>query len=238
MSHVRSRSSSIVAIAVLALAYISISAAPVHSAAPSASLSVLNLVSGDAQGTAIDVYADKTRITKNLRVGKIRGFRIDPGEYDIAIYDQETRLGKPVLRINDFALKRNANVTLVIHADESGKLRSSTFTNGTAPNEMGFGRLTIRHVAVAPEVDIQIDGETLFINVANRKEATSSLPAGLHAVRMALSEGGETLLSDRQVVLNRPMNTIVYLWGSSEDGYRLASHRVQVGAGATSALTQ
>jgi hypothetical protein len=196
------------------------------------------LVSGTGPAAAVDVYANKTRITRNLKTGSIRGFRMSPGDYDFTIYDRKSDFGKPLLRVNDFVLKRNGNVTLVIHADPSGELRTTTFTNGTRPNDMGFGRLTIRHVAVAPEVDIQIEGETLFINLANQTEGVGSLPSGLHAVRMVLTEGGETLLTDRQVVINRPMNTIVYLWGSREDGYRLASHRVQVGAGATAALTQ
>lgn len=226
MQHVGWRHPLIVATAILALVYLSISASPVHSAPPSASLSVLNLVSGDAKGTAIDVYADKTRLTKNLKAGKIRGFRMSPGAYDIAIYDQDSQIGKPVLRLSDFTLKRNDNVTLVIHADESGTLAHSTFRNGTAPAEVDFGRLTIRHVAAAPEVNVEIEGETLFINLANRKQVTGTLPAGLHAVRMVLAQSGETLLSDRQVVVDQPMNTIVYLWGSSTDGYRLASHRV------------
>lgn len=195
-------------------------------------------MSGSTQTTAVDVYANKTRITRNLRTGNIRGFRMGPGEYDFEIYDRKSKFGKPLLRLKDFVLRRNANVTLVLHADPSGELQTTTFTNGTPPNGMGFGRLTIRHVAVAPEVDVQIEGQTLFANVANQGEVVGSLPAGPHAVRMLLTENGETLLSDRQVVVNRPMNTIVYLWGSSEDGFRLASHGVQVGAGATSALTR
>jgi hypothetical protein len=238
MHHIRPRNLFIMLVAALTFMQLSVAASPVRSAPQAASLSIVNLVSGESQVSALDIYVDKTRITKSLKVGNIRGFRMNPGDYDIAIYDEKIRVGKPLLRINDFALKRDDNVTLVVHANEAGELTSSRFTNGTAANEIGLGRLTIRHVAVAPEVDIQIEGETLFINVANRKEVTGSLPAGLHAVRMVLAQGGETLLSDRQVVLNRPMNTIVYLWGSSEDGYRLASHRVRVGAQSSGSLTR
>jgi len=228
MSFVRTKHHFITFITALILVQVSTLAAPAQSATPSASLSILNLVSGNSEATAVDVYANKTRMTRDLRTGKIRGFRISPGKYDFAIYERSRASGKPILRRKNFVMKRNANVTLVIHADLSGELRTTTFTNGTPPNELGFGLLTIRHVAVAPEVDVQIEGETLFINIASQKEAAGPLPNGSHAVHMVATESGETLLTPREVVVDQPVNTIVYLWGSSEDGYRLASHRIQV----------
>ncbi len=230
MQFVGSRNHVIIFVTALILVSVSTLATPARSAPPSASLSILNLASGNTKAAAVDVYANKTRMTRNLRTGNIRGFRMSPGRYDFAVYERSREFGKPLLRLNNFVLRRNANVTLVIHADLSGELRTTTFRNGTPPNAMGFGRLTIRHVAVAPEVDVRIEDETLFINVANQNEVAGPLPNGPHAVQMVLTESGETLLSPREVLVDRPVNTIVYLWGSSEDGYRLASHRIQVGS--------
>ena len=52
------------------------------------------------------------------------------------------------------------------------------FTNDVATTNAGEGRLTVRHTAAAPAVDILANGAVAFSNVVNGAEGTTALPVG------------------------------------------------------------
>jgi len=51
-----------------------------------------------------------------------------------------------------------ANITDVDHLDESGKPRLTPYVNDTSQVAAGQARLTVRHDAAAPAVDVRAGG--------------------------------------------------------------------------------
>mgnify|MGYP003340843545 CR=1 FL=1 len=56
------------------------------------------------------------------------------------------------------------------------------FANDVAPVAAGSGRLTVRHTAFAPAVDVRANGAVAFANLANPNEAKADLAAGALSV--------------------------------------------------------
>jgi hypothetical protein len=203
--------------------------APANAAAPnSAVLSVFHAAGEDESAPVVDVYAGNMRIMNNLKVGQLQSVRITQGRYDVTVFLDGKIPGtdEPLLRRNGVDLRTNANITFAIHPDSSGVLTASTYLNGGLRNPDGRGRLTIRQIAQAPEVDIRISGVPAFANLPNQSEASMHFPVGAQAVAVMRSGSEEMLITPRMVPVNRPLNTILYVWGSTDGGLRLAIQRV------------
>ena len=84
----------------------------------------------------------------------------------------------------------------------------------TAPGE---ARLTARHTAAAPAVDVRADGDVLFADVVNPKEGKIDVPAGNYAADVALAGTSDVAIGPADLELAEGTNTIVYAWGSAEE---------------------
>ena len=202
---------------------------PANSAVPqSAVLSVLHVASENKQTSKVDVYAGDMRIMRNLQLGQLLSVRITQGRYDITVFSGGGKPGKdePLLKQSGVNLGRGSHTTFALHPNSDGVLTSSAFMNSALRNPDGRGRITVRHIAQAPAVDIQISEMTAFMNLSNQSEGSMHFPVGAKSIAVAQSNGQEVLVSPRVVTVNRPLNTIVYIWGSVEDGFRLALQRV------------
>src|SRR5690606_4429328 len=62
--------------------------------------------------------------------------------------------------------------------DAEGTPTLAVFENDTSATAAGEGRLTVRHTAAAPAVDVLANGEAAFTNLSNPNEAAADLPAG------------------------------------------------------------
>ncbi|MEZ5096988.1 MAG: DUF4397 domain-containing protein [Nocardioides sp.] len=80
-----------------------------------------------------------------------------------------------------------ANITVVAHLDEGGTPALTPFVNDTSPIAAGEARLTVRHTAAAPAVDVRANGEVAFADLANPDEATADLPAGTISADVVLA---------------------------------------------------
>ena len=108
--------------------------------------------------------------------------------------------------------------------------RENFFTNDTAQTKAGEGRLTVRHVAAAPAVDILAGGSPVIEDLTNPNEATLNLPASTVSAVVALAGTTEPVLGPADVPVQDGVLTIVYAWGSAEDGnLALATQTVTVG---------
>jgi hypothetical protein len=215
---------------VLAIAFIiSLFVAPTSHAAPKTGvLSILHVVSGDERATVVDIFDGKRRIFNNVKVGQLRSVRLAQGRYDLAIYQDGSSPGNgvPLLRRNGVDLVRNSNITVAIHPDTDGAVTSSSFTNAGMKNPAGLGRLTVRHIAQAPQVDVRISEATAFAALTNQGEASNQLPVGTQLLDVTQAGTPDVLITPRMIPVNRPLNTIIYIWGSQDDGLRLALQRI------------
>ncbi len=111
------------------------------------------------------------------------------------------------------------NWTVVAHLDADGAPTLTPFENDTAPTAAGQGRLTVRHTAAAPAVDIVLaDASRPFTNLVNPNEAAADLPAGPITGAQIAPTGGDPLAPVPDVELPAGSNLIVYAVGSLEDG--------------------
>lgn len=119
----------------------------------------------------------------------------------------------------DVALPSSGNYTLVAHLDASGTPSIAVFENDTSSIDAGSGRLTVRHAAQAPAVDILANGDVAFANVPNGAGGGADLPAG--SISASVVPAGETepvVIGPADLPITEGANLIVYAVGSLDAG--------------------
>ena len=180
-----------------------------------AQLSVLHGV----PGLTVDVYVNGDLTLDDFEPGTLAGPLARPaGTYSVALTAADAADDSaPVLGPVDLPLEEGGNYTAVAHLDADGKPTANLFTNDVSATEAGEGRLTVRHVAAAPAVDILAGGEAVITNLANPDEAKLDLPAGTVSAAVAATGTTEPVLGPADVEVQDGVSTIVYAWGSLED---------------------
>jgi len=116
--------------------------------------------------------------------------------------------GNPVLSRTD-TVARGDDVTIVAHLDVAASPLLSAFANDTSPIAAGNARVTVRHLAAAPTVDVVVEnvGNPLatIAGLSNGNEAVAILPLGNLSV--SLAAGGNTVFGP---VNFRPVDHISY----------------------------
>ena len=119
----------------------------------------------------------------------------------------------------DVALPSSGNFTIIAHLDASGTPTISVFENNTSSLDAGSGRLTVRHTAAAPEVDILANGAAAFTSVPNGVGADVDLPAGTISAEVVPAGATEpVVIGPADLPITEGANLIVYAVGSLDAG--------------------
>jgi len=210
------RSSKFTATAAAAGIALALTGAGVASAAEGdASLSVLHGV----PDLTVDVYVNDELTLDNFEPGDLAGpLDLAPGTYSVAITASDAEdASEPVLGPIDLPLEAGTSYTAVAHLDADGAPTASLFTNDTSNTAAGEGRLTVRHVAAAPAVDVLAGDTAVITSLANPDEEVLDLPAGTVSAAVAAAGTTEPVLGPADVEVAEGASTIVYAWGSLED---------------------
>lgn len=186
-------------------------------AADDATVSVLHAV----PDVTVDVYANGKELIPNFKPGTLTDpLALPAGKYDLQVFADGDSPGSadPVIEANDVAVPAGANATVVAHLDGDGKPGLTLYANDTSPTSAGEGRLTVRHTAAAPAVDVRADGKVLFSDLANPDEASADVPAGTYSADVTLAGTDKVALGPADVNVAEGTSTIVYAWGSADDG--------------------
>ncbi|UJP40349.1 DUF4397 domain-containing protein [Cellulomonas palmilytica] len=197
----------------LGLAAVALTAGPA-SAADEASLSVLHGV----PGLTVDVYVNGELTLDDFEPGALAGpLDLPAGTYTVAITAADAADDSdPAIGPVDLELAASTSYTAVAHLDAAGEPTASLFTNDTSATKAGEGRLTVRHVAAAPGVDVLAGGDAVISNLENPDEKVLDLPAGtVSASVVAAGTTEPALLGPADVDVAEGTNTIVYAWGSA-----------------------
>lgn len=117
----------------------------------------------------------------------------------------------------DVTLPSSGNFTLIAHLDASGTPAIAVFENDTSTIDAGSGRLTVRHAAAAPAVDILANGDVAFANVPNGQGGGADLPAGtISASVVPAGESEPVVIGPADLPIAAGTNLIVYAVGSLE----------------------
>ena len=193
-----------------------VSLAPAAHAADDAHVSVLHGV----PDAVVDVYANGDALLTDFKPGTLTDpVALPAGDYDLKVVAAgDGADGDAIMEANGVAVPGGADITVVAHLDEGGTPVLTPFVNDTSPIAAGEARLTVRHTAAAPAVDIRAGGDPVFTDLTNPNEASADLPAGTVSADVVLAGTADVAIGPADVTLDEGVHTIVYAWGSAEDG--------------------
>lgn len=170
--------------------------------------------------TAVDVYVDGELTLDDFEPGDLAGpLDLPAGTYNVAITAADAEDdSSPVIGPIDLELAAGASYTAVAHLDDAGSPTAGLFMNDTSEAAAGEGRLTVRHVAAAPAVDVLAGEEAVIADLANGAESSLDLPAGTVSAAVAAAGTTDPVLGPVDVSVTEGTLTVVYAWGSLEDG--------------------
>ncbi|GGC79346.1 lipoprotein [Tersicoccus solisilvae] len=191
-------------------------AAPASAADGDAQLSVLHAV----PGTTVDVYVDGALTLDDFTPGTLAGpLPVPAGSHQLAITASDAAdASAPIIGPVAADLKAGGDYTAVAHLTAAGKPGATLFANDTSTVPAGQARLTVRHVAAAPAVDILAGGKAVVSGLTNPKEASLEVPAGTVSAAVALAGTTQAVIGPADLPLGEGTTTIVYAWGSAADG--------------------
>lgn len=191
-------------------------ALPASAADGDAKLSVLHAV----PGLTVDVYVNDALTLDDFTPGSLAGpLDLPAGTYSVAITAADAAdASAPAIGPVDLQLAAGGNYTAVAHLTAAGEPTATLYTNDTSTLAAGEGRLTVRHDAAAPAVDVLAGGSAVVSNLSNPDEKVLNLPAGTVSASVAATGTTTPVIGPADVNVAEGVNTIVYAWGSLEDG--------------------
>ncbi|MCZ2835829.1 DUF4397 domain-containing protein [Modestobacter sp. VKM Ac-2985] len=200
-----------------------------------ATVSVLHAV----PETPVDVYANGEELISDFQPGTLGGpLTLPGGEYDLTVYPAgaDPESAEVAISLEDVQIPAGANATVVAHLNAAGAPELTPFVNDTSAVPAGEGRLTVRHVAAAPAVDVRAGGEVVIDGLTNPNEESVTVPAGDVSADVVLAGTDTVAIGPADLTVAEGASTIVYAWGSEEAGYELANQTVEAGASAPSGV--
>ncbi|MEJ5913482.1 DUF4397 domain-containing protein [Pseudokineococcus sp. 1T1Z-3] len=202
---------------VAAGALVALSAAPATAAGSgTATVSVLHAV----PGTPVDVYANGEILLDDFEPGTLTDpQQLPAGDYDLAVYPADTESIEgvdPVVSADGVSVPAGANITVAAHLTESGDPTLTPYVNDVSAVPAGEGRLTVRHTAAAPAVDVLADGAVVVSDLSNPDGASLETAAGTVSAAVNLAGTGTTVIGPTDLTVAEGASTIVYAWGSAE----------------------
>jgi hypothetical protein len=196
-----------------------------HHGEDPAKLSVLHGV----PGLTVDVWVNGNLTLDDFKPGSLAGpLELAAGDYKIAITGSDApNADNPVIGPVTVELDNGGNYTAVAHLDAGGAPTATLFTNDTkAPRNDNKGKLTVRHVAAAPAVDVLAGGTAVIEGLSNPDEATLKLKAGTISASVAAAGTTAPVIGPADIAVEGGKNTIIYAWGSLADGTLAAAVQV------------
>jgi hypothetical protein len=191
----------------------------------------LNVVHG-VPGVDVEVCVNGAVAIPGFDPGEVvTGVALPAGTYDVKIVAAgDTCDDAAILEASGIELASGKDYTAVAHLTEDGTPTLALFKNNVRPIARGAARLTIRHAAAAPAVDVWANGDVLLRDVPNGASATLKVPGGVYAAWVSLPGDYEPVIGPEVLRLQKGTAYQVYAWGSADAGYDLAVVAVQAGA--------
>ena len=185
------------------------------SAAGTAMVSILHAV----PNTPVDVCANGKALLTNFQPGTLTDPQTLPaGSYDLKLTAANSGCGAAaVLEAKGVNVPAGANITVVAHLSDSGSPKLTPYVNDVSAVPAGQARLTVRHDAAAPAVDVRAGGKAVITNLTNPNEKALVTAAGTVSADVVLAGSSTVVIGPADVTLKEGTSTIVYAWGSAND---------------------
>ncbi len=199
------------------LAAVAAAALVVPGAASAQSDANITLIHG-IPGVTVDVSVDGAVVLPGFEPGAVQDISAFAGQtlvnLEVLVAGTDTVAIGPIA---EFPVPSSGSYTVIAHLDADGNPTISAFENNAASVVDGSGRLTVRHAAAAPAVDIVLGDARPVENASNGDSADLDLPAGEISGAQIAPTGGEPIADVPTVTLAAGTNLIVYAVGSLED---------------------
>lgn len=167
--------------------------------------------------TNVDVVAGGEIVFENFAFGETQDLSALAGA---TLEGLEVRLaGTETVAIDggDVALPATGNYTIIAHLTADGTPTLGVFANDTSSIAAGEGRLTVRHTAAAPAVDVLANGAVAFANLSNPNEASADLGVGTVTAEVVPTGASEpVVIGPADLPITDGTSLIVYAVGSLE----------------------
>jgi Domain of unknown function (DUF4397) len=196
-------------------------------AAANTSLNVVHAI----PGVDVDVCVNGAVAIADFNPGEVvTGVPLPGGHYDVAIVAHGDDCTDPaILEADGIRLRGGRDYTAVAYLTKQGDPTLGLFKNNVKPVARGSARLTVRHVAAAPKVNVWANGSVLLRRVPNGASATLRVPRGIYATWVSLPRHYEPVIGPAVLKLRSGFAYQVYAWGDGSAGYDLAVIATRVG---------
>ncbi len=170
-------------------------------------------------GATVDVYANGKPLLTDFKPGTVTDpVSLPAGDYDLKVTAANAGAGgAAVVEAKGVTVPAGANISVVAHLTTGGDPVLTPFVNDVSTVSAGQARLTVRHTAAAPAVDVRANGDVAFKALTNPNEAKADLPAGTISADVVLAGTDTVAIGPADLTLAEGSSTIVYAYGSAAD---------------------
>lgn len=169
-------------------------------------------------GVEVDVEAGGDNVFEGFEFGDTQDLSAFAGATLEGVKVKVAGTDTVAIDAGDVALPSSGNYTLIAHLDADGTPSIAVFENDTSSTAAGEGRITVRHAAAAPAVDILANGDVAFANVPNGAGGSADLAAGtISASVVPAGESEPVVIGPADLPITEGANLIVYAVGSLSD---------------------
>ncbi|MGV3759089.1 MAG: DUF4397 domain-containing protein [Actinomycetota bacterium] len=165
--------------------------------------------------TPVDVEAGGETVFEGFEFGDTQDLSALAGQTLTGLQVKAAGTDTVAIDAGDVTLPDSGNHTIVAHLDAEGDPALAVFTNDTSAIAAGQGRLTVRHAAAAPAVDVLANGSPAFTNVVNGDEGATDLPVGTISASVVPTGATEpVVIGPADLAIEDGTSLIVYAVGS------------------------
>ncbi len=180
-------------------------------------------------GLTVDIYVNDALTLEDFEYGTVTDpLTLPAGDYDIDIRAAGADPSSDPVLTELVTLPAGANASIEANLDGAGAPKISVWVNDISTIAAGNGRVTVRHTAAAPNVDILANDGELFANVPNGAEGVADVPAADYNVKVTAAGDPSTVVQEvPALTIPEGTNVIVYAIGDLDGGtFQLAAQSI------------
>ncbi len=169
-------------------------------------------------GVEVDVAAGGANVFEGFSFGETQDLSALAGETLTGVQVKAAGTDTVAIDAGDVTLPGSGNYTIIAHVTADGTPTLGVFENDVSTIAAGEGRLTVRHTAAAPAVDVLANGAVAFAGVTNPQEGVVDLPVGTISASVAAAGTTDPVIGPADLAITDGQNLIIYAVGALSDG--------------------
>jgi hypothetical protein len=170
-------------------------------------------------GVVADVYLDEALVIQAFRPQHSTDLiAVTEGTHRIDARPVGSPASSPPLLSGNFDVAEDEQISAMLHLSVAGEPMFSNFVDDTSPVPAGQTRVTVRHTAAAPAIDVLLDAEPVARALPSLSQVASQLAAGTYEISVTQAGTPQVLAPPADVPLREGTANEMYLVGNQADG--------------------